>query len=66
MALAPRGLGWEVVVPAGQITGHEAHFRNVTEQYLDYLDQGRLPQWEVDYMRSKYYITTKALELARQ
>jgi predicted dehydrogenase len=66
LALAPRGLGWEVVVPAGQITGHEAHFRNVTEQYLDYLHQGRLPQWETDYMRSKYYITTKALELARQ
>jgi len=66
LALEPRGQGWEVVIPAGQVTGHEAHFRNVTEQYLDYLAQGRLPQWEVDTMRSKYYITTQALELARQ
>jgi predicted dehydrogenase len=62
-----RGDGsWEIVVPPEQVTGHEAHFRNVTEQYLDYLEEGRLPQWEVDYMKAKYYITTTALELARQ
>ena len=66
LTLAPQGQGWEIVIRPGQITGHEAHFRNVTEQYLDYLAHGRLPQWEIDYMRSKYFITTKALELARQ
>lgn len=64
LALERREQGWEVVVAAEQVTGHEAHFRNVTEQYLDYLAQGRLPQWEIDYMKSKYYITTTALELA--
>ena len=66
LTLTPQGQGWEIVILPGQITGHEAHFRNVTEQYLDYLAHGRLPQWEIDYMRSKYFITTKALELARQ
>ena len=61
-----QGGGWEIVVPPGLVTGHEAHFRDVTEQYLDYLTEGRLPEWEIDFMMSKYYITTKALELARQ
>ncbi len=58
--------GWQVVVPPEQLIGHEAHFRHVTEQYLDYLTQGRLPRWEVDCMKAKYFITTQALELARK
>lgn len=58
--------GWQVVIPPEQLVGHEAHFRNVTEQYLEYLSEGRLPQWEIDFMKAKYFITTRALELARQ
>ena len=58
--------GWQVVIPPEQIIGHEAHFRHVMEQYLDYLAQGSLPPWEVDFMKAKYFITTRALELARQ
>lgn len=58
--------GWQVVIPAEQLIGHEAHFRHVTEQYLDYLAQGSLPPWEVDFMKARYFITTRALELARQ
>ncbi len=58
--------GWQVVIPPEQLIGHEAHFRHVTEQYLDYLAQGSLPPWEVDFMKAKYFITTQALELARR
>lgn len=58
--------GWQVVIPPEHLIGHEAHFRHVTEQYLDYLAQGSLPPWEVDFMKAKYFITTRALELARQ
>jgi predicted dehydrogenase len=57
---------WQVVIPDEHRIGHEAHFRIVTEKYLQYLEQGKLPDWEVSNMIAKYYITTRALELARQ
>ena len=56
---------WEVVVPNSYNVGHEAHFAQVTEKYLQYLTEGKLPDWEVPNMITKYYITTKALELAK-
>jgi predicted dehydrogenase len=55
---------WQVEIPDDHRIGHEAHFRIVTDKYLQYLEQGRLPEWEVSYMIAKYYITTQALELA--
>lgn len=60
------GDGWHVMIPDNCRIGHEAHFRNVMEYYLGYLPKGRLPDWEVSFMIAKYYITTRALEMARQ
>jgi len=60
------GYGWHIVIPDKCRVGHEAHFRNVMDAYLQYLTEGRLPDWEVPDMLAKYYITTKSLELARQ
>lgn len=57
---------WEVLVPAGYDDGHEAHFARVTEKYLQYLIDGKLPDWEVPNMIAKYYTTTRALEMARE
>lgn len=57
---------WEVLVPEEYKVGHEAHFAQVTENFLDYLVDGKLPDWEVPNMIAKYYTTTKALELAKQ
>lgn len=56
--------GWEVVIPAKYKEGHEAHFARVTENFLQYLKEGKLPAWEVPNMLAKYYTTTSALELA--
>ena len=36
------------------------------EKFLQYVKQGKLPDWEVPNMITKYYITTTALELAKQ
>lgn len=58
--------GWEIVVPKSYDVGHEAHFAQVTEKFLEYLAAGKLPDWEVPNMITKYFITTKALEMARQ
>ena len=51
-------------MPASYHVGHEAHFGQVAEQFLDYVAKGALPDWEVPNMLAKYYTTTKALELA--
>ena len=57
--------GWVVMVPAEYHNGHEAHFGQVTERYLQYLIDGKLPDWEIPNMITKYYTTTKALDVAK-
>ena len=66
LKLAEQGNCWHILIPDKYRAGHEAHFRNVTERYLQYLAKGRLPEWEVPNMITKHYITTKALQLARR
>lgn len=57
---------WEIIVPDKYKIGHEAHFAQVTQKYLQYLVDGKLPDWEVPNMIAKYYTTTTALELAKK
>jgi len=57
---------WTVEIPDQYKLGHEAHFGEVTEKYLNYLKAGKLPEWEVPNMITKYYTTTEALKLARK
>ena len=57
---------WEVIIPDSFKTSHEQHFGQVTEKYLNYLVDGKLPEWEVPNMIAKYYVTTKALEMAKK
>lgn len=59
------GAGWEVVIPESYKEGHEAHFARVMEKFLEYHGNGNMPDWEVPNMIAKYYLTTAALELAR-
>ncbi len=54
---------WKVNVPKKYHVGHEAHFAQVTEKYLQYLVDGKLPGWEVPNMIAKYYTTTQALKI---
>jgi predicted dehydrogenase len=62
--LKKTGTGWEVLIPEKYKEGHEAHFARVTEKFLQYLQEGKLPSWEVPNMLAKYYTTTQALEWA--
>ena len=55
---------WTIEIPDKYSVGHEAHFGQVTEKYMGYLIDGKLPEWEVPNMIVKYYTNTKALELA--
>ena len=58
-------LTWKVVIPEKYNVGHEAHFSQVTEKYLEYLKAGKLPEWEVPGMITKYYTTMEALKMAK-
>ncbi|HZL09205.1 MAG TPA: putative oxidoreductase C-terminal domain-containing protein [Prolixibacteraceae bacterium] len=56
---------WTVEIPEQYKLGHEAHFGEVTEKYLRYLKWGKLPEWEVPNMITKYYTTTEAMKMAK-
>jgi predicted dehydrogenase len=57
---------WKVIVPASYKVGHEAHFAQVTNKYLGYLKDGKVPDLEVQNMITKYYTTTSAIKLAKE
>ena len=59
------GVGWRVMVPEKYNVGHEAHFAQVTENVPSYLRAGRLPDWEVPNMLTKYATIMQAYELSR-
>jgi predicted dehydrogenase len=58
--------GWRIGIPDTYRLGHEAHFGQVTQHFLKSLIAGKLVDWEAPNMLSKYYTTTKALEMARE
>ncbi len=64
IAVEPQGERWKISIPDRYRVGHEAHFGQVMENYLRYLQAGNLPLWEVPNMIAKYHTTTQALELA--
>ena len=57
---------WILDIPDSYKVGHEAHFGQVTEKYLGYLESGNLPEWEIPNMIVKYYITTEGMKKAME
>jgi hypothetical protein len=55
---------WRFAIPDEYRVGHEAHFGQVMERFLGFMAKGEMPDWEIANMKAKYYITTKALEMA--
>jgi predicted dehydrogenase len=65
--LVNRGDEFHVVIPETYRTGHEAHFAEVTAQFLKYLDAPQtLPAWEWPHLLAKYHVTTAGVALARR
>jgi predicted dehydrogenase len=56
----------KINVPGKYMVTHEDHFGQVTAKFLEYLKEGKLPEWEVHGMITKYYTTTSALKLAKE
>ncbi|WP_372638718.1 putative oxidoreductase C-terminal domain-containing protein [Fodinibius sp.] len=65
VSLSETSAGWQVVIPDEHRVGHEAHFAQVTEQYLQYLVEGEIPEWERKNLLTKYYLTTQAYKKSR-
>jgi predicted dehydrogenase len=56
-----------ITIPDRLRIDHEAHFAQVTKNFLAFLrDRRTLPSWERPNMLAKYYVTTKGAELSRQ
>jgi len=58
------GNTWKVIIPEKYKIGHEAHFAQVLQRYLQYLKDGKLPDWETPCMIAKYYTSMEALQMA--
>ncbi len=56
--------GFHILIPEVLRVGHESHFAQVTQNYLNYLKAGKLPDWEVPNMLAKYWLTTSAKKIA--
>ncbi len=65
--IAPKktGQGWKIVIPPELKVGHEAHFGQVTDKYLGFLKEGRMPEWEVPNMLVKYHTLMEAYKMSR-
>ncbi|MEO1011280.1 MAG: putative oxidoreductase C-terminal domain-containing protein [Bacteroidota bacterium] len=63
MERGPNGM-WRITIPEKFQIGHEAHFAQVTENYLNYLNNGKLPDWEIPNMLTKYHTTIQAYKMA--
>jgi predicted dehydrogenase len=66
ISLENKGARWKVVIPDNLKTGHEAHFADVMQRYLQFLQQGKVPEWEVKNILAKYYVTTAGLAVAKE
>jgi predicted dehydrogenase len=56
---------FKIYIPARYRVTHEDHFAQVTTRFLGYLKEGKIPEWEVPGMITKYYTTTSALKMAK-
>ena len=59
------GNEFRITVPEKYSVGHEAHFAQVSGNFLDYLRHGNMPDWEVPNMITKYATIMKAYEMSR-
>jgi predicted dehydrogenase len=64
LELKPAGAGWQIFIPEKYRASHETHFGQVTENFLRFLGNDSMPNWEVPNMLAKYYTTTEAYRLS--
>ncbi len=53
-----------IMVPDNEKLSHEDQFAQVVKQFLKYRSDGKIPEWERDFMLTKYYTLQRALKLS--
>jgi predicted dehydrogenase len=67
LGVESRGNEIHIAIPDALRVGHEAHFAQVTRNFLKYVqDRSALPKWERPNMLAKYYVTTKGIDVSRE
>jgi len=61
-----KGENFEILIPSSLREGHEAHFAQVTNRFISFYKNQKLPDWERTNMLTKYYLTTTALANAKK
>jgi predicted dehydrogenase len=64
VAVHREGDHFVVDVPPKYDVGHEAHFAQVTSNFLRFLREGEMPEWEVPNMLVKYHTIMRAYEMS--
>ena len=65
MSVTDTGAEAQVHIPDGWRAGHEDHFAAVMDEFVRYFHAPRsVPPWEKPNALARYYITTKAVEMA--
>jgi predicted dehydrogenase len=66
VAVEDRGTELHLTIPESFRVGHEAHFAQVTANFLNYIKTpGSIPAWERPNMLAKYFVTTTGTEMSR-
>ncbi len=67
LAVADLGAEAQLLIPDSWRAGHEEHFGAVMDEFVRYFHNPRaMPPWEKPNALARYYITTKAVEMARK
>jgi predicted dehydrogenase len=67
VGFADHGAEVQLLIPDRLRSGHEAHFAAALEEYVRYFNTPRaVPAWERPKTLAMYFITTKAVEMARE
>ena len=56
----------KIDIPSKYRVTHEEHFGQVMEKFLQYMKEGKIPEWEKAGMITKYYTTTSALKKSKE
>ena len=64
--LVKLGREWRVAIPEALRTRHEAHFAELTRDFLYHVEQRQpLPGWEKPNALAKYYVCTEGVALSQ-
>lgn len=55
-----------ISIPLENREGHELHFKHVAESFFCFLSNKNMPNWEKTNTLAKYFVTTKAVEVAKE